>query len=142
VSYLVTVLCEQFGVCRSNYKYWRGRRRVIDSDKVKLRALVSEKHESRNGSAGLTSTAAMVTQSSVGLSRYRARRIMKALGLVSYQVPKHGSTKTLQPHAVIRNELNRQFNVRFPNQFWCGDVAYIWTGHRWSYLAVVLDLFA
>jgi hypothetical protein len=39
------VLCEQFGVCRSSYKYWRSRRRIIDSDKVKLRALVSEKHE-------------------------------------------------------------------------------------------------
>jgi putative transposase len=25
---------------------------------------------------------------------------------------------------------------------WCGDVTYIWTRQRWSYLAVVLDLFA
>ncbi len=25
---------------------------------------------------------------------------------------------------------------------WCGDVTYIWTGKRWAYLAVVLDLFA
>ncbi len=24
----------------------------------------------------------------------------------------------------------------------CGDVTYIWTGKRWAYLAVVLDLFA
>ncbi|MBL4821792.1 MAG: DDE-type integrase/transposase/recombinase [Gammaproteobacteria bacterium] len=23
---------------------------------------------------------------------------------------------------------------------WCGDVTYIWTGNRWSYLAVVMDL--
>ncbi|EFD5042694.1 IS3 family transposase [Escherichia coli] len=29
-----------------------------------------------------------------------------------------------------------------PNQVWCGDVTYIWTGKRWAYLAVVLDLFA
>ena len=27
-------------------------------------------------------------------------------------------------------------------QVWCGDVTYIWTGKRWAYLAVVLDLFA
>ena len=25
---------------------------------------------------------------------------------------------------------------------WCTDVTYIWTGQQWSYLAVVLDLFA
>lgn len=24
----------------------------------------------------------------------------------------------------------------------CGDVTYIWTGNRWAYLAVVVDLFA
>lgn len=29
-----------------------------------------------------------------------------------------------------------------PNQMWCGDVTYIWAGKRWTYLAVVLDLFA
>ena len=60
-SYPITVLCEQFGVCRSSYKYWRSRRRVINSDKVKLRALVSEKHELSNGSAGSRSIAAMVS---------------------------------------------------------------------------------
>jgi putative transposase len=50
--------------------------------------------------------------------------------------------KALQPHVAIPNELNRQFNVGGPNQVWCGDVTYIWTGQRWSYLAVVIDLFA
>jgi len=44
-SYPIKLLCEQFGVYRSSYKYWRSRRRVIDPDKVKLRALVNEKHE-------------------------------------------------------------------------------------------------
>ncbi len=40
------------------------------------------------------------------------------------------------------NYLERQFAVTEPNQVWCGDVTYIWTGKRWAYLAVVLDLFA
>ncbi|MCE9688673.1 DDE-type integrase/transposase/recombinase, partial [Shewanella sp. AS16] len=35
-----------------------------------------------------------------------------------------------------------QFQVTEPNQVWCGDVTYIWTGARWAYLAVVIDLFA
>ncbi len=45
-------------------------------------------------------------------------------------------------HVVIPNYLERQFAVTEPNQVWCGDVTYIWTGKRWAYLAVVLDLFA
>ena len=84
----------------------------------------------------------MVSQEGVGLSRYRAGRIMKELGLVSCQRPNHAYKKASQPHVAIPNELNRQFNVTAPNQVWCGDVTYIWTGQRWSYLAVVIDLFA
>ncbi len=38
--------------------------------------------------------------------------------------------------------LERQFAVTAPNQVWVGDVTYVWTGNRWAYLAVVLDLFA
>ncbi|BAN98321.1 hypothetical protein E05_35550 [Plautia stali symbiont] len=45
-------------------------------------------------------------------------------------------------HIVIPNRLERQFAVTEPNQVWCGDVTYIWTGRRWAYLAVVLDLLA
>ena len=141
-SYLITVLCEQFDVCRSSYKYWCGCRSVINPDKVKLRALVSEKHKLSNGSAGSRSIAAMVSQHGTNLSRYRARRIMKDLGLVSCQLPKHAYKKALQPHVAIPNELGRQFNVNAPNRVWCGGVTYIWTGQRRSYLAVVLDLFA
>ncbi|GKX63368.1 hypothetical protein SOASR032_19370 [Pragia fontium] len=29
-----------------------------------------------------------------------------------------------------------------PNQVWCGDVTYIWTGKHWTYLAVILGLFS
>jgi len=84
----------------------------------------------------------MVSQDGIQLSRYRARRIMKELGLVSCQLPTHAYKKALQPHVAIPNELNRQFNVGGPNRVWYGNVTYIWTGQRWSYLAVVIDLFA
>ncbi len=49
---------------------------------------------------------------------------------------------TLSRSTDIPNHLERQFAVTEPNQVWCGDVTYIWTGKRWAYLAVVLDLFA
>ena len=71
-----------------------------------------------------------------------AGRLMKELGLVSCQQPTHRYKRGGHEHVAIPNHLERQFAVTEPNQVWCGDVTYIWTGKRWAYLAVVLDLFA
>lgn len=57
-------------------------------------------------------------------------------------MPTHRYKKSGGEHAVAPNHLDRCFAVDRPNQVWCGDVTYIWTGKRWAYLAVVLDLFA
>ena len=46
-----------------------------------------------------------------------------------------------ETHAVS-NILNRQFKPTQPNHVWSSDITYIWTGKRWAYLAVVLDLYA
>ena len=78
----------------------------------------------------------------VPLSRYRATPLMKELKLVSCEIPSHGYKKANQEHIAILNRLDREFAVAEPNKIWCGDVTYIWTGQRWAYLAVVLDLFA
>lgn len=76
------------------------------------------------------------------MGRWLAGRLMKELGLVSCQQPTHRYKRGGHEHIVIPNRLERQFAVTEPNQVWCGDVTYIWTGKRWAYLAVVLDLFA
>ena len=67
---------------------------------------------------------------------------MKVLGLVSSQQPVHRYKKADQPHVNIPNRLDRAFDVDEPNQVWAGDITYVWTGKRWAYLALVLDLFA
>lgn len=54
---------------------------------------------------------------------------MKKLGLVSRQLPKHRYSKIAREH------------IETPNQVWVGDMTYVWAGNRWSYLAVVIDLF-
>ncbi|MGL9750330.1 MAG: IS3 family transposase, partial [Symbiopectobacterium sp.] len=71
-----------------------------------------------------------------------AGRIMKELGLVSCQQPKHRYIRGGREHVAIPNYLERQFAVTEPNLVWGGDVTYVWTGKRCAYLAVVLDLFA
>jgi putative transposase len=108
---------------------------------VELRAQVKLFHGLSGGSAGARSIADMLTNEGYPLSRYRAGNLMTELDLVSGQIPKHNYKKANKEHVAIPNILERQFAVVEPNTYWCGDVTYIWTGSRWSYLAVVLDLF-
>ncbi|MBK0167433.1 IS3 family transposase, partial [Klebsiella sp. S69] len=74
--------------------------------------------------------------------RWLAGKLMKELDIASCQLPAHKYKRGGNEHVEIPNHLDRQFAVTAPDQVWCGDVTYIWTGKCWSYLAVVLDLFA
>ncbi|QPL52260.1 IS3 family transposase [Vibrio navarrensis] len=142
-SFSVKTLCHVFSVHRSSYKYWRNRDKQLSPEQVKLHSIVSDMHEASHGSAGARTIADMVTNiEGIPLSRYRASKLMKLLGLVSCQSPKHKYRKAEQEHLEIPNLLGRQFAVTQPNQVWVGDVTYVWVGHRWMYLAVVMDLFA
>ena len=109
---------------------------------VKELATVRRIHAESNGSAGTRTIAQIATDRSVPLTRYRARKLMKQLGLVSCQLPKHSYKKAHQEHVSIPNILDRQFSPAKPNEVWVGDVTYIWAGNRWAYLVVVLDLYA
>lgn len=59
-----------------------------------------------------------------------AGRLMKELELVSCQQPTHRYKRGGHEHVAIPDYLERQFAVTGPNQVWCGDVTYIWTGKR------------
>lgn len=131
-----------FGVHRSSYKYWKCHSVQPDKRRIELRSQVQELHHLSHGSAGARSIAIMATYRGFPMGRWLAGRLMKELGLVSCQQPRHRYKRSGQEHVVILNHLKRQFAVAEPNQVWCGDVTYIWTGKRWAYLAVVLDLFA
>jgi putative transposase len=136
------MLCEAFDLHRSTLKYRRAAARRIDPKRIRLNAMVRLAHRLSNGSAGARSIAHIVTGLGTPLSRYRAKGFMKRLDLVSTQLPVHRYKKASQAHSNIPNTLNREFEPTAPNQVWCGDVTYIWTGQRWSYLAMVLDLYA
>lgn len=141
--YSQTVLCNVFGLARSSWRYQQQvTGRPLTADQLKEQALVREAYQCSGGSAGARTIAAMVSQQGSPLSRYRASKLMKRLGLFSCQLPKHRYRKATQAHLNIPNRLGRQFGVTQPNQVWCGDVTYIWAGNRWCYLAVVMDLYA
>ncbi|HDG1665699.1 TPA: IS3 family transposase [Kluyvera ascorbata] len=141
-QYPVVTLCHVFGVHRSSYKYWEKSAEKPDGWRAVLRSQVRELHNISHDSAGARSIAIMATLRGFRMGRWLAGRLMKELGLVSCQQPTHRYKRGGHEHIVIPNRLERQFAVTEPNQVWCGDVTYIWTGKRWAYLAVVLDLFA
>ena len=131
-----------FGVQRSSYRAWRDRDTTPGEGERLLLDKIVEAYEASKGSAGARSIASMVTQTGTPLSRYRASKRMKSLGLVSTQPPSHAYKKAEQPHVDIPNLLDRAFDVERPNTIWAGDITYIWVGTRWAYLAIVIDLFS
>ena len=58
---------------------------------------------------------------------------------VGYRRPKQ---RRGEPHVVVPNRLDRQFNPNGPDQSWVTDITYIQTHEGWLYLAVVVDLFS
>lgn len=142
-SYSIQRLCRVFGVCRSSYQY--SRKKLTQKPTLKQAkelAVVRRIHEQSNGSAGARTISKVATDWDMSISRYRARKMMKQLNIVSSQLPKHRYKVAKQEHTCIPNLLNRQFKPEKPNQVWASDITYIWTGNRWSYLAIVLDLYA
>ena len=104
--------------------------------------MVKSIYAESNSSAGARTIAGIATTRGLPLTRYIATRLMKEQGLVSCQLPSHKYKKATQEHVVIPNTLERQFTVTQPDQVWCGDITFIWTGNRCGYLTLVMHLFA
>ena len=82
----------------------------------------------------------MLREEGVTIGRFRVRRLMRELGLVSKQPGSHAYKQATVERPDIPNRLNREFATEHPNQVWCGDITYVWAQGRWHYLAAVLDL--
>ena len=99
-------LCEAFEVHRSSYRYWAKRSGKVDPGKIREMVIVKAIHRESSGSAGARTIATISSARGHTLSRYRATGIMKRLGLVSCQLPKHAYRKAAQEHVAIDNHLN------------------------------------
>ncbi|WP_432658720.1 IS3-like element IS222 family transposase [Pseudomonas aeruginosa] len=136
----VEVVCSAFDVARSCYYVHRLRRRRVDARRVALRSQVNQLFSQSRGSAGSRSILGMLREEGVTIGRFRVRRLMRELGLVSKQPGSHAYRQATVERPDIPNRLNREFATEHPNQVWCGDITYVWAQGRWHYLAAVLDL--
>ncbi|MFU7351178.1 IS3 family transposase [Pseudomonas paraeruginosa] len=136
----VEVVCSAFDVARSCYYVHRLRRRRVDARRVALRSQVNQLFSQSRGSTGSRSILGMLREEGVTIGRFRVRRLMRELGLVSKQPGSHAYKQATVERPDIPNRLNRAFATEHPNQVWCGDITYVWAQGRWHYLAAVLDL--
>ncbi|WP_269972786.1 IS3-like element IS222 family transposase [Pseudomonas aeruginosa] len=136
----VEVVCSAFDVARSCYYVHRLRRRRVDARRVALRSQVNQLFSQSRGSAGSRSILGMLREEGVTIGRFRVRRLMRELGLVSKQPGSHAYKQATVERPDIPNRLNRKFATEHPNQVWCGDITYVWAQGRWHYLAAVLGL--
>jgi len=138
----VEMVCNAFDISRSSYYENRQRRNHIDVERLALKAQVSRLFTKSRSSAGSRTIKGMLNDDGVVIGRFKVRRLMSELGLICKQPGPHAYKQATIERPDIPNYLDREFAVEQPNQVWCGDITYIWSGQRWSYLAVVLDLYA
>ena len=136
------MVCTAFDINRSCYYEHRLRVQHVDAERIELRARVKELFNKSRCSAGSRTLQNQLNEQGVSIGRFKVRRLMNELGLVCKQPGPHKYKQATVERLDIPSSLNREFDVALPDQVWCGDITYIWTGQRWSYLAVVLDLYA
>lgn len=136
-----TALCDLFNIARSSY-YAGIKPKLINLKEVVLNALVQQAFNLSNHSAGARTISHIVSkQNNIKLTRYKAGKVMKKLGLISKQ-HKHKYKYREKEHCIHNNIVNREFSPTAPNQTWSGDVTYIRIKGGWCYLAIVMDLFS
>lgn len=136
------VLCDLFDVPRSSYHYQLKHNDQRDPQREALREKAVAIHTASRGSAGARTIAGQLSQSGLGVGRYKAKSLMREANIVSTQWRKHRYKIADHESKVAPHLLNRAFTAKAPNKVWCGDVTYIWAGTQWLYLAIVIDLYA
>ncbi|MGZ8184746.1 MAG: IS3 family transposase [Methylobacter sp.] len=141
----VTVLCNVMQVSTSAFYAWsktpedtdkKGQQKQLEAKAIQL----FEENKQVYGSRHLSEVFA---KEDIQVGRYKARQLMKKLGLKP-RYPKRFKVTTNSDHkdAIAPNHLNRQFDVAAPNKVWTTDMTYVWTLEGWLYVAVVIDLFS
>nr|WP_321460891.1 IS3 family transposase [uncultured Vibrio sp.] len=136
----VKMLCVLFNVASSCY--YEFKQRKPDANRIRLSSRIKELFNMSRGAAGSRALVSMLRSENIDIGRFKVRKIMQEAGLMSKQPGSHRYKQAKSERLEIPNLLKREFSVVAPNRVWCGDITYIWSGSKWSYLAVVLDLFS
>ena len=133
--YPISLLCAVLCVQRSSYYAWQ--KQLMNAHHIQLQMKAQAVPQRSRGAAGSRTIAQML-----GVSRWRARKLMQACHLVSTQPGKPNFPLAQEVTVAVPNQLNRAFQSSAPNRGGCGDNTYVRVAGQWVYVAVVLDLYA
>jgi len=141
----IAALCRLLGITRQGYYAFAKRppSTRVENDRVlfdRLRAL----HVESKRTYGSPRMLRALHAEGMCVGKRRIERALRCMGLNVRPAPRFRINTTLANpnHAVVENELARDFTASSPNQRWVTDITYVWTAEGWCYLAAILDLFS
>lgn len=93
--------------------------------------------------AGYRKVHATLSLKRSGFTIYRVKKIMHENSITSIVKLKYKPqmTKADPSTSAFKNLLNQNFRTQKKNEVWVADMTYIRAGFKWTYLAVVIDLY-
>ena len=137
-------MCRLLGVSRSGYYDYLARRELPPTPRHdRLLALIRSIHAACEGAYGVRRMHRELQDAGENVSRKLVRSLMREHGIRSvHPRPFHKTTDSNHELGFAPNLLAQDFTVDAPDRVWVGDITYIWTAEGWTYLAVLLDLYA
>jgi len=136
----VSLQCQALGVNRSGY-YAFTKKDKTDPLHQEMLEWVKDIFESTKKTYGSRRMKKALNALSYPISRNKARKLMKELGLqVRHRRKYKVTTNSNHKLPLFDNLLKRNFDVQETDRVYVGDITYVWTQEGWLYLAVVIDL--
>jgi len=135
-------LCRMMNVTSRGFRAWRGRPvNQLQRNDMVLLAHIRAQHHLSLGSYGRPRMTQELKEIGLNVGRRRVGRLMRDNGFRVIRTHKYKTT-TDSNHRfnIAPNLLDRNFEAKYPNQKWAGDISYIWTQEGWLDLAVMIDV--
>ena len=142
--YPVRVLCSVLDVSRSGYYAWidrPGAARTAADEQLAVEIVAA--HQRSRATYGSPRVHSELRARGIRVGRKRIERLMRERGIQARRKRRfRRTTDSKHAHPIAPNVLGRNFAVKSANAVWVTDVTCIWTAEGWTFLAVMLDLFA
>ena len=140
----IHAMCNAFGVSRSGFYAWAGRRPSARANAdAELTGRIKAIHRASKETYGAPRIHAELADEGVHVARKRVERLMKAAGIAG--VSRRRGTRTTFRDNRVRpacDLVDRNFYADAPDTLWVADITYVPTWAGFLYLAVVLDAFS
>ena len=140
----IQLMCQILDVLRSAFYAWRkAPTSTRPSEDKALISLIKLSFQEGRKTYGTRRIKRDLAEQGHTVSRRRIGRLMAEEALkVKTKRKFKATTYSAHNDPIAPNLLNRQFTVDKPDEYYVGDITYIWTKEGWLYLATVIDLYS